>query len=353
MRRKQLMAGVILLLAMYGASGFPSVGKTVAVGKTVTVGKTVAAGKTVTAGKTAQEEEGVTEEKSVPELTIWLDSDSEYVVRKAMNNYAWLSQSYGAGNEAYPELTWKFVDKSYLTPEQIRAELEQELERGGGPDLIYIDEYNGIDPQALMESGYLMELEGITDKALFSGEWQYLPGTLEAGQLEGRQLVLPVYVQCPVVFGIEEELLQAGLQTEEEYESLEELLEALTAAAERTGKQIFENPLAVDWIEAYCLAGDTETKTAELLDQVREHCGSAEGFFAPYESLENGESLLTGCCLDNLQKIAQNLSMIDKEKSIAFLPVPSWDGECRAVITQSVAVNANTSHPAEARALFL
>lgn len=295
------------------------------------------------------------EEAAVPELTIWVDPASEEVIRNAMVNYKWLCQSYGAGSDFYPDLTWKLVDKSYLTPAQFRRELVQELEAGGGPDLIYMDEFNGISPQVLMESGYLLELEHITEKNLTGGEWKYLPGTLEAGQAEGKQYVLPVYVQCPVVFGAEAGLIQAGMDTENGCQSLRELLEAMIAAAEKSGKYIFENDSAVEWIETYCLPVDSGKERAkeleELLEQIRGCCGAEKGFFSPCETLNSGESLFSGCSMESIQKTAQNLGMMDGETDMAFFPVPSWDGEIRAVITQSVAVNSNTSYPAEARAL--
>lgn len=297
-------------------------------------------------------------EKTVPEITIWLDEDSEYVVRWAVTNYKWLSGSYKEWNENYPEITWNLVDKGYLSPEEFRAELERELKAGKGPDLIYMDEYNGISPRYLMESGYLMELEDITKITTREGEWSYLPGTLEAGQMDGAQYVLPVYLQYPVAFGKKEELERAGINTEEGYGSLKELLEALISSSEASGKQIFENGCMVDWLEAYAIPrdgteedGEAAEELKELLVQVRERCGSEDRFFSPYEALESGSSLLSGCSVESSQKLAQNLGMMEKEEEVEFLGIPAWGGEHRAVITQSAAVNANTRYPDETVAL--
>lgn len=298
-------------------------------------------------------------EESIPEITIWVDQDSEYVIRMALVNYEWLGRGYGGENENFPVLSYNLVDKSYLTPEQFGQELEQELQAGRGPDLIYIDEASGISPQYLMESGYLLELKDITKNTLREGNWEYLPGVLESGQMQGKQYVLPVYIQCPVVFGVEEVMEQAGLDTEEGYQSLRELLEALIEAAEISGKQIFEDTTAVDWMEEYCLpqegsgADEEEIRyLRDLLARIREYCGEEKHYFAPYEALSSGKSLLSGCTLEWKQKMAQNLGMMEQDQSIAFLSIPSWDGDVRAVIRQSVAVNANSLYPSETLALM-
>lgn len=303
-------------------------------------------------GRAAEAEKEASGE-GIPELTIWLDPDSEAVFRQALDHYGWFRDNYKDMETAFPALTWKLVDKSYLSPGQLEAELKTALEAGEGPDLIYMDEYNGISPKDLMEQGYLMELEDLTFSFL-GGGWEYLPGVLEAGQLEGRQYALPVYLQCPVVFGLEDTLAEAGLDPEKEEKDMEALLEALLAASEKTGKQIFESAVPVDWMERYCLPLEEEerARARELLDQVRGRCGDSQGFFSPYESLSHGEALLSGFFLETLQKAAQNLGLFDKETGIAFLPLPGWDGEIQAVIPQAVAVNKNTAYPAEAKALL-
>lgn len=299
-------------------------------------------------------EENASENK-IPKLTIWVDSGNELEVRQALAQYVSFSRRYG---DIYPQISWELLDKSYLTPQQFCRELEQEIKAGGGPDLIYMNEYNGISPQYFMEKGYLMELGDITSKNIVGGNWKYLTGVLEAGQIEGLQYVFPVYTQCPVVFGMEDVLGTAGLHIEEKNrQSLSSFLESLILASHESGKQIFDDAAAVDWIEAYCMpqedepAGNDLAELEELLQEVRKLSGQSDGFFSPYEKLSSGECLLSGCALESIQKMSQNLGMLDKEKTVSFMPIPSWDGEIRAVITHSAAVNVNTDYPAETAAL--
>ncbi|MDO4297181.1 MAG: extracellular solute-binding protein, partial [Lachnospiraceae bacterium] len=295
--------------------------------------------------------------QETPELTIWVDSDSEYIVRMALSDYVGGSESnVGTKYEAeFPEVSWNLVDKSYLSAEQYQAELEAELASGSGPDLIFMDQANGIDPVSLMESSYLMELEGMTERYLRMNP-SYLPGTLQAGQKDGKQYILPLSIQCPVVFGLQGELTEAGLNTEE-YGDLKNFAEALLAAAEKSGKLVFEDRAAVDWLEQNCLPQGLTEETEEvkelreLLGRIRKLSGDADCFWGPYEALSSGEALLGGSGFLAKSKTAQNFALFEEDE-VAFLSVPSWDGEIRAVITQSVAVNANTVWPAEARAVL-
>ena len=300
-------------------------------------------------------------EPDKPELTIWVDSGNELSVRMAL--CAYVQGEAGGMNEYssyYPPFVCKLEDKSYLTGEQLRQELAAALEQGSGPDLILMDEANGIDMQALMESGNLLELEeNFTQEYLGYPDTDYLDGTLELGQMNGRQYILPVYVQCPVVFGLRDALEEAGADPEGGYDTLKEFLEGMLSAAEHSEKQIFENVCAVDWLEQYAMPQAPEENGEEqdtealkdLLARVRKCSGTEEDYFSPYESLESGESLLSGCGFDRKPMLAQNTALLGADR-IAFLAVPAWDGEVRVVVTQSAAVNANTDYPEEACAFL-
>ncbi len=301
------------------------------------------------------------EEPDKPELTIWVDSGNELSVRMAL--YAYVrgrEEGMAEYGSYYPEFCCKLEDKSYLTGEQLRQELAAALEKGGGPDLILMDEANGIDMRALMESGNLLELEeDVTREYLGYRDTDYLDGTLEQGQMNGKQYILPVYVQCPVVFGLKDALEEAGTDPESRYGTLEEFLEEMLSAAEASGKQIFEDVRTVDWLERYAMpqmpdedgAGQEIEGLKELLARARECSGTEKGFFGPYESLESGESLLSGCGFEQKSRLAQNTALPGADR-IVFLAVPAWDGEVRAVVTQAAAVNADTDHPKEACAFL-
>jgi len=294
------------------------------------------------------------------ELTIWVDSGNQLPVRMALVTFQYMRDQMGqVSGYDFQGVTWNLVDKSYLTPEQFRQELLGELEQGGGPDLVFMDGANGVDLRFLMEEGKLLGLEESVARSFLSyDDIMHLDGTLEPGQMDGTQYVLPLYVQCPVVFGLKDVLEEAGLGPEGGYGTLEEFLEAALGAAESSGKQVFEDASAVDWLERYAMPQSLEGEKTdgtgrleELLARVRERSGSRTGFFDPYESLESGESLLSGCGLGWKSKLVQNIALLGSDETV-LMAVPAWDGEVRAVVTQAAAVNANTAHPKEAVALL-
>lgn len=202
-----------------------------------------------------------------------------------------------------------------------------------------------------MESGRLAKIEDPVD--FYGEEVDYLACTLEAGQQEGAQYVLPVGIQCPVLFGIKDDLEAAGIDTEGGYKDLQELLAALLAAHESTGRDILEDTQALDWLEQYYADG-ADAGTLELLAQVRERCGNDKSAFAAYDALNGKKALLSGCGVMDNRKIGQNICMFSKEQQPAFLYVPAADGVKRTVIEQAAGINAQSEHAAEiSRALMM
>lgn len=222
-------------------------------------------------GQAADGSESSTDSEKI-KLTVWLDEDNEYELRKQIRYNHDRRESSGPGGiskeakeKYFPDIQWELVRKNYLSPEQYRQELAEALEKGEGPDIIYMDTYNGVDPKGLMEAGALADLGDIA--ALWK-EVKYVPGALEPGQQDGKTYVMPLYMECPLVFGLTEELEQAGIQTEEMYGSLEEFLDALLKAQEKTGKQVFENDAAIDWLEQNYMPDE---RTADIIVRGNEY----------------------------------------------------------------------------------
>lgn len=287
------------------------------------------------------------EEQTGMQVTVWFDAESGYANRQAVGAYE-SGEEATKGNEElesyYMDISWNIVDKSYLTPEQYRKELQEALERGEGPDIIYMDTYNQISPQEMMESGRLAEIVDPAD--VYGEDIDYLAGVLEAGQQDGKQYVLPIGVQCPVLFGIQDDLEEAGIDVENGYHDLKELLTALLAAHEAAGRDIFENTQALDWLEQYYI-DEKDAETHELIAQARECCGSDNGVFAAYDALNSKKALLGSCGVLDSRKAGQNLCLLSKDQQPAFLYVPAADGVKRAVVTQAAGINAQSENAAE------
>lgn len=287
-----------------------------------------------------------------PEITIWVDAGNEYYVRMLAGDYYDEKQKDEEYAKSLPDVSWNLVDKSCLSPGQFRSALQKELDAGGGPDIIFMDKDSGVSPQELAESGALLEIGDATG----SGKGlnlEYAAGTLEAGRLDGKQYAVPMQMNTPVLYGLKSDLQAAGLDTENGYGDLKRFLEALADAQEKTGKQIFENEAALDWMEAYCLpeAGDGETQA--LIDGLRENCGDGSGFFDSYEAIHGGKCLLGGCGATDHIRLAQNLSMFGRDEEVAFFNIPSCDGEVITELTCTMGVNKNTKHPEQAQEVLL
>lgn len=301
----------------------------------------------------AQGEKGKKEDDGV-ELTVWLDEENETDLRVRIANYeVWKQAVPEQYRQYYPDIQWNLVDKGGLTPEQYRKELSAALEEGGGPDIIYMDTYNNVSPGELMENGSLLALGDVT---VWRGDTdvEFVEGILEAGKSGGEQYIIPLYMECPVFFGIEEDLKEAGIETEEMYGSLEEFLSALLAAAEKTGKLVLENAEAIDWLEAYDMPEDAAAakKARELLKKARERCGDDRTAYGAYRMLDGGECLLAGCGVGDFKRMCRNLTLYAEGQTPAFIPAPDGSGGLRDVITCSAGVNAKTAHPEEALAVM-
>lgn len=302
--------------------------------------------KEIIEGKEANEgKKGDQEEK----LTIWLDKDSEYNMRFWTSFYIFARDAAKGTDmeEWYTDMDFAFVSKNSLSPRQFREELYKALEAGEGPDIIYMDEYNGINPRELIESGKLAPLG--EEAATRMGETlEYAAGVLEAGQRDGRNYVLPIAMECPVVFGMKEELKAAGLQTDQMYGSLEEFVDALLLAQEQTGKKIFESRRAADWLEQYCLPEEGDGRLFKKLEKVRALSGEDESQLGAFYGLSQRECLLGGCGIYDYKKLAVSASLLG-EREIAYLGIPDCSGAMHGIITNSAAVSANSRHQEEAR----
>ncbi len=215
-----------------------------------------------------------------------------------------------------------------------------------------MDKAAGVNPLELAESGALLEIGDATGSGKGLG-LEYVAGTLEAGRLDGKQYAVPLLMNTPVLYGLKSDLQAAGLDTENGYGDLKRFLEALAGAQEKTGKQIFENETALDWMEAYCLPETGDGELERLIGGLRESCGSDGGFFGSYEAIHAGKCLLGGCGAEDYRRLAQNLSLFGRDAETVFFNVPSYDGEILTELTCMMGVNKNTECPEDALDVLL
>ncbi len=288
------------------------------------------------------------QEAAEQKLTIWLDAENEYDVRYRAAFYLDAREKLQGTEYAsyFTDMDFELVSKSGLSGQQYREEMELALEKGEGPDIIYMDACNGVDPTELIKEKKLAPLGGEITKRV--GETlEYAQGALEAGQQDGTNYVLPICMECPIVFGIKEDLEAAGIHTDRKYGSLDEFLDALLAAQDHTGKLIFESPQAADWLEQYYLPQDADQKLSEKLARVRGLCGTDESTFSAYHGLAQRECLLGGCGIYDYKNLGINASVFG-EQQLALFAIPDSEGAVSGRITHAAAVNADSENVQEA-----
>lgn len=284
---------------------------------------------------------------SSDEITIYLDHTNEVYVRMMVALYDNLSQvaQYSGETDKYPEISWNLVDKSGLTAEDYRAELLSELETGEGPDLIFLDEYSCESPEFLMKNGYFAELDPWLDSGMCV--WQesdFLTGTMEAGQMDGSQYIIPVSVDIPVLCSTREQLERAGIWVED-LNGTGAILTAAAAYYQQTGNFPFTSGSFLKNLELYI--GEKEGWSRELESSMDILLGVSKedkGIYAGAEEFLGGEVLFLTRGVDDYRGMAVQLGFLPEDEELLFLPLTRTDGNMQAVIRQAVAVNKNSGN---------
>ncbi|MDO4297625.1 MAG: ABC transporter substrate-binding protein [Lachnospiraceae bacterium] len=319
----------------------------------------------------------ITEKKSVGEsneITVYLDRSNQVYVRMMVAMYDNLSQiaQYSGEEDQYPQISWNLVDKSNLSAEDYREELLQELEAGSGPDLVFLDAYSCESPEALMEEGYFEDLDSWMDsgKCVYQKE-HFIEGTLEAGQMDGKQYLIPVSVNIPVFCTTQEQLERAGV-SEENLESTEAIFAAAAQYQSRTGNFPFDSDGFLEDLELYigdraewsealksCVGQLSFTKNdslgedGELLTMEIENQKQADRIAdikKRTDAFLEGDVLFLTEGLEDYRDVILQLTMLPEEESLLFVPLLRADGRAQAVIHQAIAVNRNTADRTKALA---
>ena len=286
-------------------------------------------------------EEGSASDNTV---TVYLYRENELLIRGAVTEYEKACQSAAGtpAEEFFPEITWNLVDKSDLSQTEFQALLWEELEAGGGPDLLLTGPGGFLDARSLLESGCLYDLAEYETMFIRDGlenYEKYMPGSLEAGQLDGTQYLFPLTVELPVLVGRTEDLTEAGLDTT--WTDFDAFSQNLLAAQEQSGRAAFAETSTLEWLEDY--GGGTETLSAL-------ESGEDSSFFLPYQALSGGQCLLSGCGKENFYQLIQNLILTEDPSQFSFLFVPNQDGEVLAEVSRAAGVNQNSKNPKAALA---
>ncbi|MBQ7931223.1 MAG: extracellular solute-binding protein [Clostridia bacterium] len=114
--------------------------------------------------------------------------------------------------EMYPEVT---VDVRNLSEEEHQTLLQTEIPAGGGPDLLFSYGIDLPDIYKTMTTGVFTDLNYyLYNDEEFRFE-DYIQGVFTGGQIAGRQYMVPIQVQMPVVLTTMEILEENGIKPEQ------------------------------------------------------------------------------------------------------------------------------------------
>ncbi len=240
-----------------------------------------------------------------------------------------------------------------------------DLASGSGPDVLFVDDLYSADIAKIALNGSLLDLTNVLAEDPDFSEEDYVEGAFEAGQFHGRQYVIPLAFEAPVLLSSTEKLDELGFDWDgiETTEDFVENLGLLTPAAEETPG--FERMLDSQnrFSQLLITSGITliDYETGEVLPEEEELREFLEGYKAyfPYDYNETGSTYLVGMGHEGLLSdkwsfwLAPTVSCLTESISIlknascdyTMHLIPSQTGETVANIRGgAMAIRANTEN---------
>ena len=115
--------------------------------------------------------------------------------------------------EKYPDVT---VDVQVMGQDEFEARIRAEIPAGKGPDLLY--DYGGSlipDIYKAMAAGSFLDLGGYMETDTDFDRTDCVEGVLDGGLFQGKQFVVPVAYEMPILITTQEILDEEGIRAEE------------------------------------------------------------------------------------------------------------------------------------------
>ena len=240
-----------------------------------------------------------------------------------------------------------------------------DLISGSGPDVLFVDNLYSAHIAKIALNGNFLDLTDILEEDPDFSEDDYVEGVFEAGQFHGRQYVIPLSFEAPVLLSSTEKLKEIGFDWDgiETTEDFVENLGLLTPEAEQTtgfaqmldSKNRFSQLLITSGITLI------DYETGEVLPEEKELRKFLEGYKAyfPYDYNKTGSTTITNYGHNELLSgdwvfwlspdvscMAQSISVM-KSGSCDYTVhlIPSQTGETVANIRGgAMAIRANTKN---------
>ena len=138
-------------------------------------------------------------------LRVWIPKTEEKL----------LAEGFHAFEEENPEVELERIVYSGMDTNQEMEKIQEQLQRGQGPDLVIFPSFGFQDPYLLMKDQVFAPLNSFMEA---DEDWDlgdYVENVLDAGVMDGTQYVMPLLYQFPSLLTTEGRLEDMGKEKED------------------------------------------------------------------------------------------------------------------------------------------
>ena len=269
--------------------------------------------------------------------------------------------------QAHPDvpLLIEYVPRDAQERELYLEQVRTKIMAGQGPDVFWLNKYSEVfsDVEQSMHNGLFLDISAYYDQDTALEKDGFAQSIMEAGVVDGKRYILPLYYNFPVLYVDTQQLASAGISLDTLGRGLSGLFEvtqklgktAVTAEITQTDFYYLQNlfPQMIDYETQEVIW--SKSQLVEFLTQYRQLLALSQGeymtsFYATIAGYISNEKHLgqEGSCvhwgtLDDLVNIVRVAKTTGRE--IAILPMTAYDGSVCAQISHLGAIGANTDKP--------
>lgn len=269
--------------------------------------------------------------------------------------------------QAHPDvpLLIEYVPRDAQERELYLEQVRTKIMAGQGPDVFWLNKYSEVfsDVEQSMHNGLFLDISAYYDQDTALEKDGFAQSIMEAGVVDGKRYILPLYYNFPVLYVDTQQLASAGISLDTLGKGLAGLAEviqklgntAVTADITQTEWYYLQNFFSemidyetqeVTW---------SKRQLTEFLTQYRELLTLAQGEYISWLPISIGNYISNneylgqeGTCvywgtLDDLVNIVRVAKTTGRE--IAILPMTAYDGSVCAQVSHLGAIGANTDKP--------
>ena len=276
------------------------------------------------------------------------------------------------------DLRVEAVDFANTPLREYQIQLATEIMAGSGPDVVFLQLQGeaALNPYKMMQAGAFLDLTDYFRNDSNCNPSDFYQPVMEAGRYQGRQYLVPVYFQCPLIVTTGEIAEQTGFHPENCVDlksTWEELLPVLREnPMNLPEKEMVHYLYTPYWAPAFTGLPwiDYETQEVHLDDpRLEEYCAFIKDELSLYSkekripyytydfspALEQGTSHFVDLATGDMEGLTRfnfrylNLDGID---DIILIPWQAMDGGSEALINEAIGATQNCKNPEAAYQLI-